>query len=291
VKAITIPSNLKSEYPFTPKTLTLKSGHKLSYIDEGTGPVVIMAHGNPTWSFYYRNVIKKLKNNFRVIVPDHIGCGLSDKPQDYDYTLKNHIDNLEELTQSLNIKDFNIIVHDWGGAIGMGLATRYPENLKKAVILNTAAFTSDLIPKTINICKNPIFGEWLVRKFNAFAWPATFMATNVGLSKEAKQGYLLPYNNYKNRIATARFVKDIPMTSTHPTWNTLKDIENKLQSLDCPKLILWGEKDFCFNMNFYNRWVEIFPKASKKVFKNAGHYVLEDARDEINEDILNFLSE
>lgn len=291
VKAVTIPTSLKEEYPFTPKSINLKSGHNLSYIDEGAGPIVIMAHGNPTWSFYYRNVIKKLKNNFRVIVPDHIGCGLSDKPQDYDYTLKNHIDNLEELIESLDIKDFNIIVHDWGGAIGMGLATRRPLNLKKAVILNTAAFTSDLIPKTINICKNPIFGEWLVRKFNAFAWPATFMATNKGLSKEAKEGYLLPYNSYENRIATARFVKDIPMSNTHPSWNTLKDIENKLSSLECPKLILWGEKDFCFNMNFYDRWVNFFPNANKKVFKDAGHYVLEDAKDEVNEDIFNFLSE
>ncbi len=291
VRAITIPTSLREEYPFTPKKIKLKSGHTLSYVDEGTGPVVIMAHGNPTWSFYYRDVIKSLQGNFRVIVPDHIGCGLSDKPQDYDYTLKNHIDNLEELIESLKIEDFNLIVHDWGGAIGMGLATRRPHSLKKAVILNTAAFTSKLIPKTIGICKNPIFGEWLVRKFNAFAWPATFMATNIGLSKTAKEGYLLPYNNYENRIATARFVKDIPMNDSHPSWNTLKEIENKLSALECPKLILWGEKDFCFNMNFYNRWVDIFPKASKKVFKDAGHYVLEDAKEEINKDIFKFLSE
>lgn len=291
VKAVTIPNSLKDEYPFTPKTLKLKSGHTLSYVDEGSGPVVVMAHGNPTWSFYYRNVIKELKNNYRVIVPDHIGCGLSEKPQDYDYTLENHISNLEELIDNLKISDFNIIVHDWGGAIGMGLATRRPKNLKKAVILNTAAFTSDLIPKSINLCKNPFFGEWMVRKFNAFAWPATFMATNKGLSKEVKEGYLLPYDNYKNRIATARFVKDIPMTEKHPSWNTLKAIEDNLSKLECPKIILWGEKDFCFNMNFYKRWTEIFPSAKAKVYKNAGHYVLEDAKDEITKDISNFLSE
>ena len=170
----------------------------------------------------------------------------------------------------------------------MGLATRRPKNLQKAVILNTAAFTSKLIPKTIGICKNPLFGEWLVRKFNAFAWPATFMATSIGLSKSAKAGYLLPYNNFENRIATARFVKDIPMNSSHPSWETLKDIENKLETLEGPKLILWGEKDFCFNMKFYDRWVSIFPTASKKVFKKAGHYVLEDAKEEINKDILSY---
>ncbi|CBW26302.1 putative haloalkane dehalogenase [Halobacteriovorax marinus SJ] len=291
VRAISIPASLREEYPFEPKKLKLSSGHTLSYLDEGEGPVVIMAHGNPTWSFYYRDIVKTLKENFRVIVPDHIGCGLSDKPQDYDYTLKNHIDNLESLIDELKIEDFNLIVHDWGGAIGMGLGTRRPKNLKKAVILNTAAFTSNLIPKTINLCKNPIFGEWMVRKFNAFAWPATFMATSKGLSQVVKEGYLLPYNNYENRIATARFVRDIPMDDQHPSWSTLKNIENNLSTLECPKLILWGEKDFCFNMQFFKRWTEIYPKAETKVFSGAGHYVLEDAKEEINKDIFNFLRE
>ena len=212
-----IPSSLKYEYPFAPKSLELKSGHSLNYVDEGEGPVVVMVHGNPTWSFYYRNVIKKLKTDFRVIVPDHIGCGLSDKPQNYDYTLDNHIKNLSELLDHLEVKDFSLIVHDWGGAIGMGLATRNPQRVNKAVILNTAAFTDTFIPKSINLCKNSLFGEWMVRKFNAFAWPATFMAVEKPLPKEIKQGYLLPYNNYQNRIATARFVKDIPMKESHPT--------------------------------------------------------------------------
>lgn len=289
VNTITIPTHLKEEYPFSPNRIHLKNGHELSYVDEGSGPVVVMVHGNPTWSFYYRNVIKSLSPNFRVIVPDHLGCGLSDKPQDYDYTLKNHIDNLEELLDSLDVKEFSLVVHDWGGAIGMGLATRMPEKVKRSVILNTAAFTDSFIPKTIGLCKNTMFGEWMVRTFNAFAWPATFMAVEKPLSKNVKSGYLLPYNNYKNRIATARFVKDIPMDDKHPTWNVLKDIENKLPSLKFPKLLLWGEKDFCFNMHFNKRWTEIYPEAINKTYPLAGHYILEDEKDKVNTEILNFL--
>lgn len=287
--SLKIPSSLKYEYPFTPKQLELKSGHKLNYVDEGEGPVVVMVHGNPTWSFYYRNVIKKLRSDFRVIVPDHIGCGLSDKPQDYDYTLDNHIKNLSELLESLQIEEFSLVVHDWGGAIGMGLATRNPQRVKKAVILNTAAFTDTFIPKSINLCKNSLFGEWMVRKFNAFAWPATFMAVEKPLAKEIKEGYLLPYDNYANRIATARFVKDIPMKESHPTWQVLKDIEDNLDKVNCPKLLLWGEKDFCFNMHFYKRWKEIYPTAKSKTYPKAGHYILEDAKNDVNSEISTFL--
>ncbi|WP_241558794.1 alpha/beta fold hydrolase [Halobacteriovorax sp. HLS] len=287
--SLKIPSSLKYEYPFSPKQIELGSGHKLNYVDEGQGPVVVMVHGNPTWSFYYRNVIKKLRTDFRVIVPDHIGCGLSDKPQDYDYTLDNHIKNLSELLDHLQIKDFSLIVHDWGGAIGMGLATRNPSRVNKAVILNTAAFTDTFIPKTINLCKNSLFGEWMVRKFNAFAWPATFMAVEKPLAKEIKEGYLLPYNNYANRIATARFVKDIPMKENHPTWQVLKDIEDNLDKVNCPKLLLWGEKDFCFNMHFYKRWKEIYPTAKSKTYPKAGHYILEDAKNDVNAEISSFL--
>jgi cis-3-alkyl-4-acyloxetan-2-one decarboxylase len=280
---------IKDIYPYKQNLLALRGNIKLNYVDEGEGDPIVMVHGNPTWSFYYRNLIKEFSTTNRVIAPDNVGCGLSDKPQDYNYTLENHINNLETLIGALNLKNVTLVVHDWGGAIGFGYAKRYPTNVKKIVILNTAAFTSKHIPFRINILKTPFLGEKFVRLFNGFAWPATFMTTTKKLSTKKKLGYLLPYNNYKNRIATSRFVKDIPLSKRHPTYRTLKDIEDNLKTIDCPKLILWGGKDFCFNDHFFNKWKATYPDAKSVYFEKAGHYVLEDELPAIIKQIREFI--
>lgn len=277
-------------YPFKENSLYIGS-HKLNYVDEGSGHAVIMLHGNPTWSFFYRNVILNLKDKYRCIVPDHIGCGLSDKPQDYNYTLENHITNVLKLIEHLKLESFSLIVHDWGGAIGMGVATRNPNKVKCMTIMNTAAFRSSDIPFSIALCKLPFIGEKMVRTFNAFAWPATFMAPAKKLDAKVKEGFLYPYNNFENRIATARFVKDIPLNESHESWNTLKTIEEGLAKVDCPKLFLWGAKDFCFNLGFLKRWREFYPQAKYKILESAGHYLIEDEPEECNKAIKDFLSE
>ena len=284
-----IPENLLQEYPFKSHYINVSDKYRLHYVDEGDGDPILMVHGNPTWSFTFRNLIKEFKKNSRVVVPDHIGCGLSDKPQNYSYQLKDHIDNLETLVNHLGLKNITLIVHDWGGAIGFGLATRAPENIKKIVILNTAAFRSSHIPFRINLCRFPFLGDKLIRHFNAFAWAASFMAVTKKLSPLIKEGYLLPYNNYENRIATSRFVQDIPMEKNHPSYGTIKTIEENLKNVTCPKLILWGGQDFCFNDHFFNRWKEIYPKAENHYFETAGHYVMEDAKKEVISKTKSFL--
>lgn len=286
---IIIPNELKNEYPFASQFLKIDEKNKLHFIDQGNGPVIVMLHGNPTWSFFYRNLIKDLSKTHRVIVPDHIGCGLSSKPENYDYTLKNHIDNVEKLLKHLNIDKFSIIVHDWGGAIGMGVATRNPTRIEKIVAMNTACFTSTDIPFRINILRNDI-GEWMIRSMNAFAYPATFMAVSKKLNPIIKKGFLLPYNNFQNRIATAKFVRDIPMNKNHQTYPELKKIEDHLSEINAPVLLLWGEKDFCFNMNFFNRWKEFFPKAKAISYPDGSHYLLEDKYPEVSKEISTFLN-
>lgn len=279
---------LEKVYPFKSNFLQL-GHHNLHYVDEGQGKPILMLHGNPTWSFYYRNLIQTFSPKFRTVVPDHMGCGMSDKPQDYDYSLETHIQNAYQLIRFLDLKNIILVVHDWGGAIGFGLVTRYPELFDRIVILNTAAYPDDHIPQRINLLRQGKMGEWLTRKLNLFAWPATFMTTEKKLPKKIKEGYLLPYDSWENRVAVARFVQDIPMEKSHKTFKTMSEIEKKLHSLPQPKLILWGGKDFCFNQHFFERWVKIYPDASAHWYAKAGHYILEDALEEVSGEIWKFI--
>lgn len=270
------------DYPFTPRALEI-DGHLHAYLDEGQGPAVVMVHGNPSWSYLYRGLAAHLRRDHRVIVPDHLGCGFSDKPQDYPYRLKNHLDNLDQLLETLGIKDCVLVVHDWGGAIGMGWAGRHPDQVRGLVVLNTAAFCSRRIPWRIRICRWPLLGALLVRGLNGFAGAAVHMAVAGKMPRAIQKGFLAPYRNWRDRVAIHRFVQDIPLDPRHPSWPTLKEVEENLEKLrDTPMLICWGGRDFCFNRHFYDEWLARFPDAQAHYFPEAGHYVLEDALVEIS---------
>ncbi|EDM28315.1 hypothetical protein LNTAR_10381 [Lentisphaera araneosa HTCC2155] len=281
---------IKDLYPFEPKDLKVEGQHRLSYVDEGEGQVMLMVHGNPTWSFFYRDLINEFSKTHRTVALDNIGCGTSDKPQDYDYTLENHISNLEKLVLALDLKDITLCVHDWGGAIGTGMATRHPDRIKNIIVFNTAAFRSQNIPKRIALCRVPFFGKVAVRAFNAFAGSATFMTTVKPLTDEVKHGFLLPYNNWENRIATHEFVLDIPLSENHRSYKTLLAVEEGLSQLkDVPMTIIWGKYDWCFDMTFLAKWKEFFPKAKVHEME-AGHYLFEDKGEEIIEIIKEFIN-
>jgi haloalkane dehalogenase len=280
-------------YPFASNWLEL-DGLRYHYLDEGPrdAPPVVLLHGNPTWSFYYRHLIPPLSQTHRVIVPDHMGCGLSDKPQDYPYTLAQHIKNVERLLAHLALERVSLALHDWGGVIGMGYAMRHREKIVRLAIFNTAAFVLPLIPKRIRLCRSNLFGSLIVRGLNAFAGLATFMAVSRPMSPEVRQGYLAPYNNWRNRIAIHRFVQDIPLEADHPTRPLLVEIEASLaQFRHHPMLIIWGAKDFCFTeRDFLAEWRKRFPEARVHVLPDAGHYVVEDAYERIAPWLVGFLS-
>ncbi|MGA1875867.1 MAG: alpha/beta fold hydrolase [bacterium] len=281
----------KELYPFQAHFLTI-GRHHLHYLDEGAGEPVVMIHGNPTWSFYYRHLIVGLRRHYRIIVPDHMGCGLSDKPQKYPYTLKQHIDNLEQLLETLSLQGLTLALHDWGGAIGMGYAVRHPEKLKRLIIFNTAAFLSSRMPWQLSLCRIPGFGSLAIRRFNAFAGLATFMACkhHQRMTARVRAGYLAPYNSYKNRIANLRFVQDIPMHPEARSYPVVQSIQQRLPEFrGLPTLILWGGKDFCFNRSFLETWKHYFPSAQVHLFEDAGHYVVEDAHERILPLIQKFL--
>jgi haloalkane dehalogenase len=207
--------------------------------------------------------------------------GLSDKPQDYDYSLERRIKDVEALLDSLRLKRVHLVVHDWGGAIGFGVATRRPDFIGRIAITNTAAFPSHAIPGRIALCRARGMGEFLVRGFNGFAWPATWMAMSARtLTSEEKRGFLFPYDSWANRIAIYRFVRDIPLEPTHPSRAVLEQIATRLSELARKeKLIVWGGKDFCFNDGFLRQWQAIYPTAPVHRFADAGHYVIEDSTD------------
>ena len=224
-----LPPYLQCLYPFS-LHYAYPNGLQYHYLDEGDGELVIMLHGNPTWSFYYRKLILALRDNYHIIVPDHIGMGLSEKPQKYNYRLENHINNLEFLLrEKLKLKDkITLIMHDWGGAIGMGYAMRYPEQIKKLIILNTAAFPNTKIPLRLEICRIPKLNDFLVRRLNGFVLAALYETVVKPLPTDVKKGYMFPYNNYNNRISILRFVEDIPMNKSAYSYNLLVEIEKHL---------------------------------------------------------------
>jgi haloalkane dehalogenase len=276
-------------YPFAPHYLEVDGG-LLHYVDEGEGKPLLCLHGNPSWSFLYRRVISEFSEDHRVIAPDHIGCGLSDKPQDWSYRIDDHIANAEKLILELDLKDITLLVHDWGGAVGMGVAGRHPERFSRLVVSNTAAFCIPDIPFRIAVCKLPLFGDVAVRGFNAFAGAAAIMAVERPLEKKVKAGFLAPYHDWRSRIATLRFVQDIPLSERHPSWSTMQEVAAGLEKLQkLPMLILWGMRDWCFTPVFLAEWIRRFPEAEVVRYEDANHYMYEDAHERALPRIREFL--
>ena len=289
---------LDTLHPFKRNYLD-RNGNKLQYVNEGQGEPVVMVHGNPSWSFYYRNLISALSDKHQCIVPDHIGCGLSDKPDDsgYDYTLKNRIDDLEALLEHLDVKqNITLVVHDWGGMIGMGYAARYPDRIKRLVILNTGAFhlpVSKPFPWALSICRNTFLGTFLVRGFNAFSSAASYVGVKrKAMHKDIREAYVAPFNSWANRISTLRFVQDIPLKPGDRNYDLVSDIAASLVEFqDVPTVICWGLQDFVFDKHFLTEWKQRMPHAKVHEFSDCGHYILEDASDEVIGHIKDFIEE
>lgn len=281
-----------AEYPFPSHFLDL-DGLRYHYVDEGRGEPLLMVHGNPTWSFAWRNLIKQLSRDHRVLAVDHIGCGFSDKPQEYPYTLAQHVANLQRFVERLGLERITLFAHDWGGAIGVGTAVRLPERFARFVLFNTAAFRSNRIPLRISACRLPIFGPLAVRGLNAFARAALSMAVEKPerMTPPVRAGYLAPYGNWSSRVAVLRFVQDIPLKPSHPSYPVLEEIEAGLPRFrESPMLLVWGERDWCFTPAFLEEFQRRFPQAETLRLPDAGHYVFEDAHERIIPRVREFLA-
>jgi len=284
---------LQASFPFEPRFLDVpRAGAgapdgataRMHLVDEGPREgegAVLFVHGNPTWSFYWRRAIEALRGEVRVVAPDHVGMGLSERAPG-GLRLADHVENLVAVVDALDLRDVTLVCHDWGGAIGFGAVLARRDRFKGFVVTNTAAFPSGQIPKRISACRIPGLGRLAVQGGNAFVRAALHMTTVKPLSDDARAGLLAPYGDWARREQVWRFVEDIPMRDTHPTWKDLCAIADRLESLrGLPMELVWGMRDWCFSPRFLAGWRQRFPDARVTELTGVGHYVMEEAAEEV----------
>jgi haloalkane dehalogenase len=286
--------NSSTLLPYDSHELTV-GPHQLRYLDEGScAQTILCVHGNPTWSFYWRSVLDRCSDRFRVVAVDHIGCGRSDKPsrEKFPYTLASHRDNLIALIDHLDLRNVVLLAHDWGGAIGLSALLERKDRFNGITLLNTGAFPPPYVPWRIAACRIPVLGTAAVRGLNGFARAAVTMAMSRSkMKRDVATGLLAPYDSWENRVAIDSFVRDIPMSNRHPTHQTLLDLEAALPSLaDLPSCLIWGMKDWCFRPECLHRFQSAWPNATTVEIADAGHYVIEDAPQETIDAIDRFVS-
>jgi len=272
----------------------------MNYIDSGPrdGPVIVMLHGTPTWSYMWRHVISALNDRYRCIAPDHIGMGLSDKPdeRDYDYILQSRADDLSALLHHLDIHGpLTLMVHDWGAMIGFAWALnpKHKAQIQRLVITNSAAFPlppEKPVPWQIAALRNWKLGHWLVRGLNVFAIGATWLAVSRPLHPAVRHAYVAPYDSWRNRVGVFRFMQDVPLSEADRSWPLLQQIAQALPAFSCSTFIAWGLRDVCFDHLFLERFRQSLPQAEVMAFEDANHYVLEDKHEVIIPALQTFLA-
>ena len=277
-------------YPYTPQTFQVPAG-QMTYVDEGHGDPIVMVHGNPTWSFVYRKLIDGLSDQYRCIAPDHIGFGQSDKPYDWPYTPQAHAANLDLLLESLDLQNITLVVQDWGGPTGLSYALAHPERIKNLVILNTWLWRVDddwYYRAFSGFVGGPI-GRYLCKNHNFFVNSVTARAygDRSKLTAEIHRHYRDALPTKESRKGTWVFPKQIIAASE---WlESLWDQREKLT--DKNVMLAWGMKDIAFREKELERWKAVFPNAAEHRFATGGHFVQDEAGDEIAALMRDFLSQ
>ena len=278
-------------FPFKPNFKEI-NGFQMHYVDEGEGEPIVCVHGEPTWGYLYRKFIPPLAKFNRVIVPDHMGFGKSDVPQDKPYTLAQHIDNLTKLLLELDLKDITLVFQDWGGPISLGFATAHPERVKRLVIMNTGVGVLPAGSKTwISDMEEKGIYENVLGNMAEFI-PQMFASTLVNKTADETmiRAYTAPFPNRTSCIGAIAFPRDIPVGDNHPSANTMRSIRKKLGLLnDKAKIIIWGMRDQIFPKRVLDWWKKVYPDAESHGLYEAGHFLQEDAPEKIIAIITDFL--
>ncbi|MBI4362565.1 MAG: alpha/beta fold hydrolase [Euryarchaeota archaeon] len=295
--APTLPGWLRPHYPFPTRKVAVEGG-KMSTVDTGRGPPVVLLHGNPTWSYMYRAAIRLLQGRHRVIAPDHLGFGLSDKPPDPgDYTLEGHIRRLQQVVDRLDLEKFDLVCHDWGGPIGLALAEARPERVRRLVLMNTWAFlprgmAQGLVGLATLPARLPLVGETLLQRWNLLVR----LGIPLGMFRRDRatpdlvRAYKYPFRRYEDRAGVLAFPRMIPVTPADETWARMESIENGLPGLRQPTLLLWGQRDPVFGPRTAYRFRrELRNSRGPHLIPDASHFVTEDAPGRTSRAIAKFL--
>lgn len=280
----------RSMYPFTSRWLDLPVG-RMHYVDEGTGEPLLFVHGTPTWSFEWRYLIQAFALTHRCIAPDHMGFGLSDRPRDFSYTPEAHAENLAKFVGQINPAPFTLLVHDFGGPIGLPLCLQHPERVKRLVLLNTWmwSFRGDRDMERKARIAGSGLGRWLYRWLNFSLRVITPSAygDRSKLTPQVHRQYLDRFPDHWSREAVLWKLAQSLLGSSN-FYDSLWQEREKLSGR--PALIIWGMKDSAFQPNQLARWREVLPSARVVELNQAGHWPHEEEPERVIDEIRDFLN-
>ena len=281
-------------FPFAPHYRNV-NGVQMHFADEGAGEPVVLLHGDPTWGYLFRNFIPALSRRHRCIVPDHMGMGKSGAAAwPGPYRLTHHIANLEALLLDLELRDITLVVHDWGGPVGLGFAVRHPERIKRLVLTNTWAFApwpGGALPRLLELIRSER-GERFVLDRNGYVEPALTGTTRHAerLTRTVMDAYRAPFPTPESRRALLSWSRDIPMSPADPSYALMKDIEERLPRFaQTPALLVWGMLDPVLPPSVLRIWQRVYPHAGTCEIEDASHFLQEDAPERIVARIEEFL--
>ncbi|MDR2421855.1 MAG: alpha/beta fold hydrolase [Deltaproteobacteria bacterium] len=293
-----VEGHWRRDYPFRSNFFERPGGGYLHYLDEGHGPPVLMVHGNPSWSFMYRSLIKALAPDYRCLVLDHLGMGISSRPKGgaYGFRLADRLNDFSDFVASLSLSGpAHVVVHDWGGPIGLGWAGANPARVASLTVMNTGLRAPEGYRWPLELSlfrKTGFLGRALAKRFNAFLWGYLNRGSVRPLPPAVAQGYLAPYSLPVHRRAIGRFVGDVPLAPDHPSHSALMAVDRDFDGLkNAPTLLVWGLRDFVFTPAFLADFRARRPEAQVLALPRAGHLLLEDEPEKIAAAVRQFLGQ
>ena len=277
--------SLRLLFPFRSRFFPV-GRYRLHYIDEGTGPVLLLMHACPLWSFSFRRIIHEFSRTHRVVALDQMGYGLSDKPADFDYHLETHTDMLELFVRRMELENITLVMHGRGSTIGMAYAVRNPENIRAFVTLNAMGFSNFVLPLRLQLCRFRWLGAKIILGLDIFTRELN------RFPRAVREAYRLPFPDNASKVAMLRFIEDIPCVPEDDSAQSMLEIESSLWMLrEKPAAIVWAAKDWLYPMRCFRTWLKYFPAAEVHLLENAGRYLPEDEPGKLISILRNFLEQ